>query len=184
MSAAAGKLGELLLREGLITEDQLTKALEHQTKNKTRLGNSLVQLGHINERVLATFLSKQFGMQAISLEGVKIPPDLVKLIPRNLCEKHTLIPLAMVNGKLVVAMLDPTNVTAVDDLRFLCNTEIVVYLSTQSAIKNLIDAVYSQTSPKELQNKMQDELAKELEVIRKATAENKGNREVPSRKKN
>jgi type IV pilus assembly protein PilB len=158
----SGKLGELLLREGLITQDQLKAALEHQTKSKLRLGNSLVELGHINEKVLATFLSRQFGMQAISLDGVSIPGDLVKLVPRSLCDKHNLVPLALESNRLVVAISDPTNMAAVDDIRFLCNMDTTLYLATQSGIKALVDKTYgpasaapSEESPKESSKKQE-----------------------------
>ena len=91
MSAAGRKLGELLLKQGLIKPDDLEKAIAHQEKNKTRIGNSLVALGHINEKTLATFFSKQFGITAISLEGVNVDSEVAKLIPRSFCEKHHLI---------------------------------------------------------------------------------------------
>ena len=138
----AGKLGELLLREGLISQAQLQSALEHQTKYKTRLGNSLVQLGHINEKVLATFLSRQFGLQAIALDEVQVPFDLAKLVPWSLCEKHNLCPLQMEGNRLAVALSDPTNVAAIDDIRFLCNLDSVVYLATPTAIRSLIERTY------------------------------------------
>jgi len=142
----SGKLGELLVSQGLINRDQLTSALELRNKNKTRLGAALVQLGHINEKVLATFLSKQYGLSAISLDDVRISQDLVKLIPRSLCERHCLIPLGIEGNRLSIALADPTNVSAVDDVRFLSNMDVDVYIATETAIRAAIDTAYTSTT--------------------------------------
>src|SRR4051812_42914665 len=115
---SAGKLGDLLVSQGIITQQQLKAAAEHRAQNKTRLSSSLVSLGHVNEKVLATFLSKQYGIPAISLDDVTIPPELTKLVPFSLCEKHMLVPLSADGNKLSIAISDPTNVSAVDDVRF------------------------------------------------------------------
>jgi type IV pilus assembly protein PilB len=140
---SAGKLGELLVSQGVINPDQLKAAIEHKNKTKTRLSSSLVSLGHVNEKVLVTFLSKQYGITAISLDGVRIPPDLTKLVPWSLCERHMLAPLSVEGNRLSIAVSDPTNVAAVDDVRFLCNMDVSVYIATESAIKALIDRSYS-----------------------------------------
>ncbi|MFM8313342.1 MAG: GspE/PulE family protein, partial [Deltaproteobacteria bacterium] len=155
MSAAGKKLGQLLLKQGLIKQEDLDKALEHQDKFKTRIGNSLVTLGHINEKVLATFLSKQFGMPAISLEGVKVEVEVAKLIPRSLCEKHHMVPLSIENNKILVAVSDPSNLSVSDDIRFLCNMEPQIYLATEGAIGKLIAKTYDGMS-----TNLQDELEK------------------------
>lgn len=139
---SAGKLGELLISQGVIDDTQLKAALEHRSKNKTRLGASLIELGHINDKVLATFLSKQYGIPAISLDGVTIDPELVKLIPKALCERHMLIPLNIEQNRLSIAISDPTNVSAVDDVRFLSNMDANVYISTESGIRGLIERTY------------------------------------------
>ncbi|MCX6104021.1 MAG: type IV-A pilus assembly ATPase PilB [Proteobacteria bacterium] len=155
MSQAGRKLGELLLKQGLIQKTDLELALEHQDKFKTRIGSSLVSLGHINEKVLATFLSKQFGIPAISLEGVKVDVEVVKLVPRSLCEKHHIIPLSIVNNKINIALADPSNMTVSDDIRFICNLEPQIYLATEGAITKLIQKAYDAIS-----NSLQDELSK------------------------
>ena len=142
MSAAGKKLGALLLKQGLINEQALNQALEHQDKNKTRLGNSLVALGHINEKVLATFLSRQFGIPAISLDGVKVSQDVIKLVPRSLCDKHHIMPLSVENNKILIAVSDPSNLGVADDIRFLCNLEPQIYLATEGAITKLIARTY------------------------------------------
>lgn len=140
---SAGKIGELLVSQGVITPDQLKKAVEHKNQNKTRLISSLIQLKHVNEKVLATFLSKQYGLPAISLDGITVPPELVKLIPPNLCEKHDLLPLSVEGNRLSIAISDPTNVTAVDDVRFISNMDVDVYLATESSIRQMIERTYN-----------------------------------------
>ncbi len=146
MSAAGKKLGELLLKQGLIKKEDLEKALEYQDKNKTRIGNSLVSLGHINEKVLATFLSKQFGIPAISLDGVKVAEGVAELVPRSLCEKHHIVPLSIEGNKIAVAVADPSNLNVSDDIRFLCNLEPQIYLATEGAITKLIAKAYDNIS--------------------------------------
>ncbi|NBX68730.1 MAG: type IV-A pilus assembly ATPase PilB [Proteobacteria bacterium] len=146
MSATGRKLGELLLKQGLIKQEQLETALEHQDQHKTRIGNSLVTLGHINEKVLATFLSKQFGIPAISLDGVNVTPEVAKLIPRALCEKNHIVPLSVEGNKLAVAIADPSNVHVADDIRFIANLEPQLYIATEGAITKLISKAYDAIS--------------------------------------
>lgn len=140
---SAGKLGELLVAQGLINRDQLKSAEDYQEKNQSRLPSTLVQLGHINEKVLATFLSKQYGITAISLDEVTVPEDVARLVPPNICEKHNIVPLGVDGNRLTIAVSDPTNVAAVDDVRFLSNMEVTVYIGTEGGIRALIERTYS-----------------------------------------
>ena len=141
---SSGRLGDLLVARGVITADQLNQSMEmrKQGNPQLRLPAALIQLGHVNENVLVTFLSQQYGISAISLEDAEVSEDVIKMVPVNLCEKHGLVPLAVEGNHLNVAISDPTNVAAVDDLRFLCNMEVNVYLATETAIKGLIGRVY------------------------------------------
>lgn len=140
---APGKLGELLLSQGVVSQEQLNAALDHRTKMKGRLASSLVALGHVNERVLATFLSKHYGITAVSLDDVQVDAQVASLIPLSLCERHCIAPLGLENNKLLIAISDPTNVAAIDDIRFLCNLDVVVYIATESAIRSLLERTYS-----------------------------------------
>lgn len=141
-----GRLGDLLVAKGVITQEQLRAAEDHKAKNKARLTSSLVKLGHVNEGVLTTFLSQQYGITAISLDDVQVPPAVSKLVPKNLCEKHVFVPLGSESNLLSIAISDPTNVAAVDDIRFLCNMEVSVYLATETAIRKLIEKTYGATA--------------------------------------
>lgn len=149
-----GKLGELLIAEGLLTPEQLASAVEHKAKFKTPLTNSLVQLGHVNEKVLATFLSKQYGIPAVSLDEIEIDNELIRLIPLSLCEKHLLIPLAIDGAKVSIAISDPSNVTAVDDIRFITNMDVTVFIATPSSIKALLERVYASHGSAQLDKEM------------------------------
>lgn len=139
---SAGRLGDLLVARGMISADQLKEAMDLRKQSQARLSAALVQLGHVNESVLVTFLSQQYGISAISLDDVEVSSEVTKLVPLNLCEKHGIVPLGIEGNHLNVAVADPTNVAAVDDLRFLCNMEVSVYLATESAIKGLIAKAY------------------------------------------
>ena len=91
----SGKLGALLVSKGLITQEQLNAAAQFQSQEKTRLGSSLVQLGHVNENVLISFFSAHYGLAAISLEGLQVPGEVLRLVPKNLCTKHQMIPIGV-----------------------------------------------------------------------------------------
>ncbi|KAF0145674.1 MAG: type IV pilus assembly protein PilB [Nitrospirae bacterium] len=137
----AVKLGQILIASGVITEEQLKEALSLQKKKGGRLGTNLVKLGHVTEDKLVTFLSKQYGMSAINLADYKIDPAVLKLIPAEMAKKYMIMPVARVGATLTVAMADPSNVFAVDDIKFMTgyNVEIVIRaraLSLQSRSNN------------------------------------------------
>ncbi len=141
---SSGKLGELLVAQGIISQAQLKSALDHRAQKRGgRLSSSLVALSHVNEKVLATFLSKQYGIPAIALDEVQVSHELMKLVPISLCEKHGLVPLSLEGNRLTIAISDPTNVAAVDDVRFLCNRDVAVYIATESSIKGLLERTYN-----------------------------------------
>ncbi|MBI3296423.1 MAG: type IV-A pilus assembly ATPase PilB [Deltaproteobacteria bacterium] len=152
-----GKLGEMLVSQGLIKADQLRVAVAEAQKNKARLGTTLVRLGHVNEKVLATFLSRQYGISAISLDDVDVNPELAKLVSRNLCERHVLVPVGVENNRLSIAISDPTNVTAVDDVRFMCNMDVNIFIAAESSIKALIDRIYGAAAGAELDKVIEKE---------------------------
>ena len=122
------RLGELLVRENLISLAQLQKAQEEQRKTGARLGYSLTKLGIIDEEELTTFLSKQYGVPSINLAEFEISPDVLQLVPPELAKRHQLIPVNRAGATLIVAMSDPSNIYAIDDLKFRTglNIEVVV----------------------------------------------------------
>lgn len=162
---SAGKLGDLLVAQGVITHEQLKQAVDHRNKSRSRLSSALVQLGHVNEKVLATFLSRQYGIPAISLDDVEVDQEASRLVPFTLCEKHMLIPLQFEGNKIAIALSDPTNVAAVDDVRFVANRDAAVYIATESSIRGLIERTY-QSATSRIDTSIPDSLVDEVETER------------------
>jgi type IV pilus assembly protein PilB len=136
------RLGELLVRENLISLQQLQKAQEDARKSGSRLGYSLTKLGYIAETDLTNFLSKQYGVPSINLSDFEIDPDVIKLIPKDVGKKHLCIPINRAGASLIVAMADPSNIFAIDDLKFLTNYNIEVVVASEAAIEEAITRYY------------------------------------------
>ena len=137
------KLGELLVRENVITLAQLRKAQEEQKKSGGRLGSSLVKLGMIAESELTSFLSKQYGVPAINLNEFEIDPQVIALVPKDVAEKHCLIPLNRSGSTLSVAMSDPSNIFAIDDIKFITGYNVEVMVAAEDSIRAAIERYYS-----------------------------------------
>src|SRR3989339_726479 len=137
------KLGDLLVDVGIITPQQLEDALEEQKKRGGTLGVILMSLGYITEDVLLAFLGKQCGVSYISLsEYGEITEEIIKAVPESVVRHQTLIPIAKENNILTVAMADPMNVFATDDLRLMTGCEIDVVIASENEIKAAIDKYY------------------------------------------
>jgi len=143
----SGRLGELLVRENLISLQQLQKAQEEARKSGGRLGSLLVKHGAIAENDLTQFLSKQYGVPAISLKDFDIDEDVLKLVPRVTAEKHQCIPVNRAGSSLIVAMSDPSNIFAIDDLKFLTGYNVEVVVASEIAIKESIERYYAEKGP-------------------------------------
>jgi len=140
------RLGELLVSKGLITTRQLDDALQEQKISGNKLGSSLVKLGFISEKQLVSFLSKHYGVPAVDLSEVEVDPEAIKLIPADVVYKYQVLPIKRVGGTLRVAMSDPSNILAIDDIKFLTSCHVEVFVSTESAIKVAIDRHYDPSS--------------------------------------
>lgn len=138
----APKLGELLVAANLITPEQLKQALELQRREGGRIGSKLVKLGFVTEEKIVSFLSKQYGVPAINLSEYKIDPNIIKLIPKDLAQKHLIIPVTRVGPNLTIAMADPTNVFAIDDVKFITGYNVEVVVASESAIIEAISKYY------------------------------------------
>lgn len=143
----SGRLGELLVRENLISLQQLQKAQDDARKSGQRIGAALVKTGAIEESRLTEFLGKQYGVPSISLKDFEIEPDVLKLVPREVCLKHQLIPINRAGASLIVAMADPSNIFAVDDLKFLTSYNIESVVASEVAIKEAIEKYYTESTP-------------------------------------
>jgi type IV pilus assembly protein PilB len=136
------RLGELLVRENLISLSQLQKAQEEQRKTGARLGYSLTKLGILDEQELTSFLSKQYGVPSINLSDFEISPDVLQLVPAELAKRHQLLPVNRAGATLIVAMSDPSNIYAIDDLKFRTGLNIEVVVASEVAIDEAITRYY------------------------------------------
>ncbi|GBE36785.1 type II secretion system protein E [bacterium BMS3Bbin07] len=139
----AAKIGQLLLAANLVTEDQLQEALNLQKKEGGRLGSKLVKLGYITTEKLVSFLSKQFGVPSINLSDYTIAPSVLKLIPAEMAKKYLIIPVARVGATLTVAMADPSNIFAIDDMKFMTGYNVEVVVATEESIIKAISKYYA-----------------------------------------
>jgi type IV pilus assembly protein PilB len=140
------RIGEKLVRNALITQDQLVEAQKAQKASGTRLGSQLVKLGYLSEEQLVEFLGQQYGLPAVVLKNIHPDPETVKLVPLNVVQKYMAIPFERQGATLKVAMTDPANIFAVDDLKFLTGYSIDVYVTSEESLKWAIDHFYDQSA--------------------------------------
>ncbi|MCB9546624.1 MAG: type IV-A pilus assembly ATPase PilB [Myxococcales bacterium] len=139
------RLGELLVRESLISLAQLKSAQDRQRKTGERLGYALTKLGMVGERELTQFLSRQYGVPSINLDDFEIDDDVIKLIPRELAYRHLVLPVSRAGSSLIVAMSDPANLTAIDDVKFHTGYNVEVVVASEEAIRGAIERYYDQS---------------------------------------
>ncbi|WP_305045103.1 type IV-A pilus assembly ATPase PilB [Geoalkalibacter sp.] len=159
----SNRLGELLVRNKLITSDQLAKAVEDQKAAGGRLGASLIKLGFLHDGELAAFLSKQYGVPSINLDEFDIEPAIIRLIPPEIAQKYQVVPVNRAGATLIVAMSDPSNIFAIDDIKFMTGYNIEVVVAAETAIKAAIDRYYDQSQS--LADVMEDLDDIDLEVV-------------------
>lgn len=139
----SSRIGELLLKSGLVTVDQYTKALEMQkTSGGGYIGGHLVKLGFISEDDLSQVIAKHYGVQLIELENFVIPDPLLHIIPQNLAIKHGIVPVIQKGNSLQIAMIDPSNLTALNDVKFITGLDIQPFLGRESEIKHIHERLY------------------------------------------
>ena len=136
------RLGDLLVAEGLITDAQLKQALGDQKGKTDKLGSILVKLGFITEEQLIGFLSRQYGIPSITLNRVEIDAETIRLVPTTIALKYEGLPVKRIGGTLTLAMADPTNVFALDDIAFMTNLQILPVVAPQAAIRKGIEKYY------------------------------------------
>ncbi|HEY6089330.1 MAG TPA: ATPase, T2SS/T4P/T4SS family [Gemmatimonadaceae bacterium] len=146
MTAPAAKslrIGELLLREGLVTQEQLTKALHEQRNSGTRVGYNLVKLGYVKETDLTRMLARQHKMPAVDLTKFQVDPRIAKLIPGELALKHSVLPLKRDGRTLTVAMSDPASMSVLDDIKFITRLDIFPVIAGEFTLRNAIEKFYA-----------------------------------------
>ncbi len=161
----ANRLGELLVRNNIVTKEQLAKALEEQkgSEGQLRLGSILTKNGLISEQDLITFLSKQYGVPSINLSEFEADAAVVKIIPADVAQKYQIVPVNRAGSTLIIAMTDPSNIFAIDDIKFMTGYNVEVVVASESAIKTAIDKYYDQSAS--LADVMGDLDMEDLEVV-------------------
>ncbi len=159
--STTNRLGELLVREKLISLQQLRQAQEEQRKNGSNLGYALAKLGYISDGEITNFLSSQYRVPAVNLDEYEIEPDLIKLVSREVCEKHKIVPLSRSGSALVVAMADPTNLHAIDDIKFLTGFNVEPVVASETGIIAAIERAYNATGGASNYDDMLSEFAEE-----------------------
>jgi type IV pilus assembly protein PilB len=142
-AAKAPRIGDLLLREGLVNQDQLNKALQEQRHNGTRVGYNLVKLGFVKETDLTRMLARQHKMPAVDLTKFQVDPRVAKLIPGELALKHSVLPLKRDGRTLTVAMSDPASMSVLDDIKFITRLDIFPVIAGEFTLRNAIEKFYA-----------------------------------------
>ncbi|HEX7120529.1 MAG TPA: type IV-A pilus assembly ATPase PilB [Longimicrobiales bacterium] len=158
------RIGELLLREGLITQEQLGKALADARANGTRVGFSLIKLGFIAEEDLTRMLARQYRVPAVDLNRVKLDPKIIRLVPTDLALKHLVLPLRRIGRTLTVAMANPADTRAVEDLRFVTRFDIEPVIVGEYTLRKHIEKYY-ETSDERLSEILNEITEDEVEVV-------------------
>ncbi len=140
--AMSGRLGAMLVSSGLITDDQLKKALSAQKTEGGRLGSLLVKLGFVQEDKLMTFLSKQYGVPYVDLSKFEINPAVIKHIPADVAQKYRIMPINRAGATITIAMVDPSNIFAIDDIKFMTGYNVEAVVATEGAIVEAIKKYY------------------------------------------
>jgi type IV pilus assembly protein PilB len=138
----AVRIGELLLKEKLISPDQLQQALAQQKSNGGKLGYNLVKMGFVKDEQITALLSKQYGVPAINLAQFKIDLTIVKLVPTETARKYQIIPLSRSGSTLTIAMTDPTNVFAMDDIKFMTGYNVEPVVASETAVTDAVLRYY------------------------------------------
>jgi type IV pilus assembly protein PilB len=166
-AAPGDRLGDLLIKEGLITKEQLDKALQEQRASGTRIGYNLVKLGFVQETEITKMLARQYRMPAVDLARFEVDPKIVKMIPADLALKHLVLPLKREGRTLTVAMADPTNLNVIDDLKFITRYDIFPVIAGEYTLRQALEKNYEQVDAQldTILKDMDAEAEEELEVL-------------------
>ena len=144
------KLGELLLKENMVSPQQLQDALNHQKMNGGKLGKAFVSLGFVKDEEITSLLSRQYGVPSINLDHFEVDPAIIKIIPAETARKYQVLPLSRSGATLTIAMADPTNVFAMDDIKFMTGYNVEPVVASEGALEDAIDRYYGSTRSLEL----------------------------------
>ena len=139
------KLGELLLKESMITPQQLQEALGHQKMNGGKLGKALVTMGYVRDEEITSLLSRQYGVPSINLDHFDVDAAIIKIIPAETARKYQILPLSRSGATLTIAMADPTNVFAMDDIKFMTGYNVEPVVASETSLEEAIERYYGTT---------------------------------------
>ena len=154
----SSRLGELLVKENLISADQLRQALDQQKSTGARLGTCLMKLGFITDDEITGVLSRQYGVPSINLKYYEVDANVIKLIPQDTAVRYQIVPLSRVGSTLTIAMTDPTNVFAMDDIKFMTGFNVEPVVASETAIAEAISKFYGETQTGEELDKVMKDL--------------------------
>jgi type IV pilus assembly protein PilB len=157
----SARLGEILVKEKLINEDQLKQALVFQQKNGGRLGTVLIKMGIISDDAITEVLSRQYGIPSINLKYYEVDPSVIKLIPQDTALRYQIVPLSRVGATLTIAMTDPTNVFAMDDIKFMTGFNVEPVVASEASVSEAIAKFYGSTQTDEELTKVMKDLGAE-----------------------
>jgi type IV pilus assembly protein PilB len=146
----SAKLGEILVRENLISPQHLRQALDYQREHGGRLGYNLVKLGLVSDDTITAVLSRQYGIPSVNLELFNIDDSVLRLIPQEVAQKYSVLPLSRVGATLTLAMVDPTNVFAMDDIKFMTGLNVEPVVVAEASVQAAIARYYSTSREIEL----------------------------------
>src|SRR5437016_1925732 len=153
----SSRLGEILVKENLITADQLKQAMAHQRQNGGRLGTALMKLEFVSDDEITEVLSRQYGVPSINLKYYEVDPAVIKLIPQDTAVRYQIVPLSRVGSTLTIAMIDPTNVFAMDDIKFMTGFNVEPVVASETSVNEAIAKFYGEVeSGEELSKVMKD----------------------------
>jgi len=150
------RLGDLMVKEKLIAPEQLAQALEHQKKNGGRLGSCLIKLGFVTDEDVTTFLSRQYGVPSINLAYFEVDAEVTKLVPEDTARRYEVVPLSRVGSSLTIAMVDPTNVFAMDDIKFMTGFNVEPVVASEGSIREAIERFYAAQQTSALEDVMKE----------------------------
>ena len=155
----SAKLGEILVRENLISPQHLREALDYQREHGGRLGFNLVKLGLVSDDMITAVLSRQYGIPSVNLDLFHIDESVLRLIPQEVAQKHSVLPLSRVGATLTLAMVDPTNVFALDDVKFMTGLNVEPVVVAEASIQHSIAKYYGTSREIELAAVSNEEVA-------------------------
>ncbi|MBD90332.1 MAG: type IV-A pilus assembly ATPase PilB [Deltaproteobacteria bacterium] len=145
-----GNLGDVLVRNDMVSEDELEEAKAEAAKGGAGLTGALARLGYVKETQLVEFLSRQYGVPSINLEEVEVEEDVIEMIPQDVAERHGIIPIDKHGSTIVVAMTDPSNIYAMDDIKFLTGFDVEAVVTSEASIESALERYYGGSSGEEI----------------------------------